>query len=59
MSIQPRLHTVNMLRRRALEDIYFLVVIDLANVYVLPYVGLIVTSLSEYFDSYATAPDGR
>ncbi|KAI6124434.1 pyridoxal phosphate-dependent transferase [Pisolithus croceorrhizus] len=60
----PLLRTVNMPRLRALADKYnFLIVIDetvgtFANVDVLPYADLIVTSLSKYFGGYATALGG-
>ncbi|KAI6040911.1 pyridoxal phosphate-dependent transferase [Pisolithus marmoratus] len=60
----PLLHTVNMPRLRALADKYdFLIVIDetvgtFANVDVLPYADIIATSLSKYFDGYATTLGG-
>ncbi|KAL4072478.1 pyridoxal phosphate-dependent transferase [Scleroderma yunnanense] len=60
----PRLHTVNMPRLRALADKYdFLIVIDetigtFANVDVLPYADIVVTSLSKFVCGYATALGG-
>ncbi|KAG6334181.1 hypothetical protein ID866_4910 [Astraeus odoratus] len=60
----PRLHTVNMARLRALADKYdFLIVIDetigtFANVDVLPYADIIITSLSKWVGGYATALGG-
>ncbi|KAI6020026.1 pyridoxal phosphate-dependent transferase [Pisolithus orientalis] len=60
----PRLCTVNIRRLRALADKYdFLIVIDetvgsFANVDVLPYADIIMTSLSKYVGGYATALGG-
>ncbi|KAI5996144.1 pyridoxal phosphate-dependent transferase [Pisolithus albus] len=60
----PRLCTVDIPRLRALADKYdFLIVIDetigtFANVDVLPYADIIITSLSKYVGGYATALGG-
>ena len=61
----PRLHTVNMPRLRELADRYnFLIVIDetigsFANVDVLPYADIIITSLSKFVSGYANTLGGR
>ncbi|KAI6142963.1 pyridoxal phosphate-dependent transferase [Pisolithus tinctorius] len=63
-SSKPLLFTVNIPRLGALADKYdFLVVIDetvgtFANVGVLPYTDISVTSLSKYLDGYATVLGG-
>ncbi|KAL4063863.1 pyridoxal phosphate-dependent transferase [Scleroderma yunnanense] len=60
----PRLHTVNMPRLRELADKYnFLVVIDqtvgtFANVDVLPYADIVITSLTKFVSGNATALGG-
>ncbi|KAI6124400.1 pyridoxal phosphate-dependent transferase [Pisolithus croceorrhizus] len=60
----PRLCVVNIPRLRALADKYdFLIVVDetigtFANVDLLPYADIIITSLSKYVGGYATALGG-